>query len=279
MGDGHASPALQPLSAAMFDHQRRNADLGRPPELAWIPLAACCIDPGYQRGITAEGARNVRRIIADFDWRYFTPLIVARLRDRFVVIDGQHRATAALALGCESVPAMIVDADRRAQARAFRAINLVVTRVSPLYAHRAAVAAGDPDALALADVCARGGATIAPYPKAYNRIDAGETMAIGTLQRCLARYGADTLITALQCVTETTNNAPAALSARAISALCQVLDTRPLWRDAGERLLKAFDAIDIVALADSAGTISETADLLVRELRLQMADLQTSGAD
>lgn len=122
-----------------------------------------------------------------------------------------------------------------------------------------------------------GGATIAPYPKAYNRIDAGETMAIGTLQRCLARYGADTLITALQCVTETTNNAPAALSSRAISALCQVLDTRPLWRDAGERLLKAFDAIDIVTLADSAGNIVETVDLLTRELRLQMADLQMAG--
>ena len=60
------------------------------------------------------------------------------------------------------------------------------------------------------------------------------------------------MITALQCVTQTTNNLPGALSARMIKALCVVLDGDHRRRDSGLALLEAFDAIDLIALENAA---------------------------
>jgi hypothetical protein len=73
-------------------------------------------------------------------------------------------------------------------------------------------------------------------------------MAVGALTQCLRRYGENTLITALQCVTQTTNNQPGMLSARMIKALCAVLNGDTQIRDSGLALLEAFDAIDLMAL-------------------------------
>jgi hypothetical protein len=50
-------------------------------------------------------------------------------------------------------------------------------------------------------------------------------MAVGAITQCLKRYGEATLITALQCVTQTSNNEPGALSARTIKALCGALES------------------------------------------------------
>ena len=58
-------------------------------------------------------------------------------------------------------------------------------------------------------------------------------MAVGAIAQCLKRYGEATLITALQCVTQTSNNQPGALSARTIKALCGVLHDDQARRDSG----------------------------------------------
>jgi hypothetical protein len=52
-------------------------------------------------------------------------------------------------------------------------------------------------------------------------------------------------VTALQCVTETTNNEPGMLTGPLIKALCEVLGGNASWRDAGEALLRAFDEISL----------------------------------
>jgi hypothetical protein len=72
-------------------------------------------------------------------------------------------------------------------------------------------------------------------------------MSVGATQ-CLKRYGEETLITALQCVTHTANNQPRALSARLIKALRDVLDSDKELHDGRLGLLEAFDAIDLMAL-------------------------------
>ncbi|HEY2526392.1 MAG TPA: hypothetical protein VGJ20_00350, partial [Xanthobacteraceae bacterium] len=81
---------------------------------------------------------------------------------------------------------------------------------------------------------------------------AGQTMAVAAIAQCLKRYGKETLITALQCVTQTANNQPGMLSARMIKALCDALDQDRERRDSGLALLEAFDAIDLTALQDAA---------------------------
>jgi hypothetical protein len=86
--------------------------------------------------------------------------------------------------------------------------------------------------------------------------------------------GEATLITALQCVTQTTNNQPGALSARTIKALCEVLHGDPR-RDSGLALLEAFDSIDLMAIQDASavdaaakkvGRVQAMADRIHKEL-------------
>jgi hypothetical protein len=118
--------------------------------------------------------------------------------------------------------------------------------------HAAALGASEAEALHLANICARADVKLLRYPVPVDRQNPGQTMAIGALAQCRERYGEETLITALQCVTQTTNNLPGALSARMIKALCMVLDTDHARRDSGLSLLEAFDAINLVGLENEA---------------------------
>ncbi|HEY2532701.1 MAG TPA: hypothetical protein VGJ20_33010 [Xanthobacteraceae bacterium] len=77
-------------------------------------------------------------------------------------------------------------------------------------------------------------------------------MAVAAIAQCLKRYGKETLVTALQCVTQTANNRPGMLSARMIKALCGVLDQDRERRDSGLALFEAFDTIDLTALQNAA---------------------------
>jgi hypothetical protein len=106
-------------------------------------------------------------------------------------------------------------------------------------------------------------------------------MAVGAISRCLARYGEDTLITALQCVTHTRNNKPGALSAKIIKALCALLASDPTLRDSGQALFELFDQIDLLALVSetaadiSSKRISHIQALIVR-LRQEISKLSAS---
>lgn len=233
----------------------KSADPGPLPELIWVSPAQLVVDPAYQRTIQERGRRNIKRIVEEFSWRKFAPLIVTPHgpkhdgAGRYVVIDGQHRATAALMYAGPgvSLPAMVIKATPEQAADAFAAINGQVTGVTALQLHHARLAAGDRDAEAVADVCRRAGVEILRYPVPASKIKAGQTLTATALRTALARHGAATLITALQCVTETGDGNAGELRARTIQVLCDVLAKHPDWRDAGSRLLAAFDDFDFGA--------------------------------
>jgi hypothetical protein len=69
----------------------------------------------------------------------------------------------------------------------------------------------------------------------------GQTQAVGALARCLRDYGKNTLITALQCITQTSDGNAGFVRATFIEGLCQAIHEVPRWRDAGEALLRAMD--------------------------------------
>jgi hypothetical protein len=77
-------------------------------------------------------------------------------------------------------------------------------------------------------------------------------MAVGAITKCLKRYGEATLITALQCVTQTSNNQPGVLTARTIKALCDALHRDPERRESGLSLLEAFDFIDLMSIQEES---------------------------
>ncbi|WP_284247439.1 DUF6551 family protein, partial [Methylobacterium haplocladii] len=199
--------------------------------LQWLQIATLVVDPSYQRPICGRGRSNVDRIASEFNWRFFAPVVVSPVEGgKFAIIDGQHRTTAAALVGFDTVPCQVVIAGREEQAAAFKAINGDTTPMSRMALHAAGVIANEPRAVEIAKVCACAEVELLRYPVPVDKQKAGQTMAVGAIARCHQHYGADTLITALQCVTQTANNEPGMLSARMIKALCEVLKNRPEWR-------------------------------------------------
>jgi hypothetical protein len=167
-------------------------------------------------------------------------------------VDGQHRTTSAAIVGYETVPCQIVIAAKEEQAAAFKAINGTTTPISIMALHAAALVACEPWAVQIAHVCACAQVELLRYPVPTDKQAPGQTMAVGAIAQCLKRYGEATLITALQCVTQTSNNQSGALSARTIKALCGVLHDDHARRDSGLALFEAFDSIDLMAIGDAS---------------------------
>ncbi len=274
--------AFRPISPEGFTAPKTRPDLGAAPMLQWVAVADLVVDDSYQRPIYGAGRSNVLKIAEGFRWSKFAPVIVApTLGGKFAVIDGQHRATAAALLGIESVPAQVVIADAVDQAQAFKSINGQVTRMHRLALHAAAIAAGDEAALEIDAVAKAGGVTVLRYPRAVERMAPGETLALGALIEGLKAYGRETLITALTCVTETSNNTPGVLSSSIIKALCIVLGANARWQEAGGALLAAFDEIDLESEHEEArvtrrpkgvATHELLADRLAVALKAQLGD-------
>lgn len=215
--------SLRPISIDDFaaDVPRRALDAcGPAPQLQWLDIAALVVDPAYQRDITAQGRRNVKRIAELFDWRYFSPVIVAPIAGgRYAVVDGQHRATAALLVGHASVPCQVIMAAPGEQAKAFTAVNGTVTRVHTLAMHKAAVAAGDAMAREVERVAKAGGAKVLAYPVPELKQAPGQTMAIGALRELIQAYGAEATILGLRSVTETSNAVRGGLTAQIVKSV------------------------------------------------------------
>lgn len=244
---------LSPLAFAPFAVPLQlSKDVGKPGKLSWIKVADLVVDRSYQRQIMEAGRRNIRRIAEGFRWELFAPLVVApRDGGKFAVLDGQHRANAAIARGdINTLPCLVIEADYLMQAKAFATINGIVTKVSPQAIHRALAAAGDSDAVRLNEVCARAGVQILGYPVAQKDIKPGQTMAVGTLGQCLDRFGEDILVQALSTITKTGDGNPGLLREGIISGACDVLWEAPKWT--GPELLKAVGKIGVRELYASA---------------------------
>jgi hypothetical protein len=244
---------LRAIAKGDFAPITQQPDMGPAPMLQWLPVADLVVDDRYQRPIYGAGRTNVRRIAEQFRWSKFAPVIVAPIAGgKFAIIDGQHRTTAAHLIGVETVPCLVIIADLQEQAAAFKAVNGQVTRMHKLALQSAAVAAGDAGARELQEVAEAAGVTILSYPKMLDSMQPGETMALGAIEEGLRTYGRDTVITALMCVTETSNNEPGALAAQIVKALCATIGGNNGWREAGERLFRAFDDIDLQSELEEA---------------------------
>jgi hypothetical protein len=230
------------LNAQRFVSPVSEFSPGPAPFLEWISVEKLVVDVTYQREIGRRGAANVNQISENFDWSKFAPVIVAPVEGGvFAIVDGQHRTTAAILRGLETVPCQVVQADRAKQAAAYAAVNGNVTKTTAQQLYHAKLAAKDAQALALSDVCAAAGVEILRKNLVRAEIRKGQTCAVTSLNRCLTLYGRDTLITALQCITETADGNPGFVRATIVEPLCEVLHEAPQWRDAGESLLRVMD--------------------------------------
>lgn len=251
-------------------------DAGQKPSLRWLRIADLVIDSDYQRVIGRTGSKNIVRIAREFQWARFSPVIVAPVpRNRFAIIDGQHRTTAAALRGLMEVPCQVMEADEARQAAAFAAINANVTEMSPMQIHAAQVAARDPDALRLKKICAAGGVTICRYPVPASKMVKGQTLAVSQLRKALERYGERPLRLSLTAITSTRDGNVGMVRGQLVMALCAALEPCGAWM-AHPGLLGAFQKFDfkaawIKAAKDSVLSHGRMVSVLTEAIRTHLA--------
>lgn len=232
--------AVKPLEPIRFADQPEPSEaVGTPGEMIMVELDKLVIDDRYQRRILKRGVSTIREILEDFHWSMFDPLVIAPADDKdghYAIIDGQHRATAALMHpDIDRVPAILHTLDMRGQARAFKSINSVVTQMSPLQVHHAALAGGDHDALFVHKVTQACAIKVLRYPKPASDMDPGDTMAIGKLSSMLKAHGEAPVRKALAAFRKA-YPLRKGVSARDIHILVELANTR---RDLSEDALTA----------------------------------------
>lgn len=226
-------------------------DAGQQPQLRWIGIDKLAIDSSYQREIGKAGQKNIVRIAREFEWARFSPVIVAVAGQRFVIIDGQHRTTAAALRGHKKVPCQIISADQRKQAAAFAAINAVVTAMSPMQLHAAKLAGGDEEACRLHEICEECGAIVLRYPVRAVDQRIGETQAVAALSQALKLYGEPALRATLTSVTRTRDGNPGLLTYMTIRGLAMAFAAEPQWCT-DRRLLGVMGCFDLRAGQEAA---------------------------
>lgn len=175
------------MSALKVSPQR-----GMRPSLEYRPIADLLIDATYQRSIdTGPSQKLIRTVARDWDWGLCQPLVVAKREDGSLwVIDGQHRLAAARLradiydLPCVVLPSRSADDE----AKAFVALNQQRRALTTMDLFKAALLAGNTEAVAIRDAMDAAGLTLANT----SNTDSWKPMQIiniGGMQRCYRSHG------------------------------------------------------------------------------------------
>lgn len=127
------------------------------PKVELLSVNDLYVDTRYQRIIRSEGRKNIRHIVENFNWMHFQPLLVSPIgkrdgRDAYTIVDGQHRAIAALNHpGVHRIPCAIVNLAPEEQAHVFAEINSKIVKVNALEIFWARYFSGDEDAIRVYD--------------------------------------------------------------------------------------------------------------------------------
>lgn len=254
--------------------------VGSPGSFEIVPIKDMVVDLEFQRNISSASARNVRSIARKFNWRKFSPLIGVKLDDgRVSVIDGQHRATAALSRNIEALPVYLLDCSTQEAAAAFAAINGDVTPMSPQDIYRARLAARDEAAVALQRVLDTAGVKIVSIKEGHRK---GETRAIKVLERCYVAYGGDILTLALQAITETGDGNPGLIFGATVRGIAEAIKTKTSWLAKPGALFDAFDTINLRELlhgaqSESIRTKKSVQHIVTRELNARLSEWRGSA--
>lgn len=167
-------------------------DRGAPePVVEWGDPLDLWIDDAYQRAPSEKSLKLVRKVGGgQWDWSKFTPPTVVKREvdgvEHRCLIDGQHTAMMAASRGIRRIPWLLVQTvDQAADAKAFVGKNRDKTGITALQEHKAAVSAGDEDALTIDQVMARAGVTLSSYAKPTGEWKAGETVSVAAIGRLI----------------------------------------------------------------------------------------------
>ena len=224
---------------------RIRAILDMPGELKGIAIANLRVDGAYQRNLSQSGVNNIRKIVEEFSWSKFLPVIVVRADEGegiYCIIDGQHRSTAALTRGIEVVPCYVLSCSQSEAAAAFAAINGNVTPMLPVDLWFARLAAGDGEALELQSCL---NAADVKITRKKDGLAVGETRSINVLLRAHKSYGDALLTTILQCITQTSEGNAGLIVGSVIHGIGFAIRNKPDLLANPSRLFDIFDTVDL----------------------------------
>ena len=172
------------------------ASPGPAPMLQWVKIADLIVDDAYQRPLGPSNWKAIQKIAANFLWSRFNPLLLAPVEGgKFAIIDGQHRAHAALLCGIAEVPAVAVMVGLQEQSRAFAWINSQTIKVSPFHVFKAALSAGDDWAVRAAAAVSAAGCRLMTSHASSATKKPGEVYCVVLIRR-LIEAGMDDAVTA-----------------------------------------------------------------------------------
>ncbi|MBN9007273.1 MAG: hypothetical protein J0H40_17885 [Rhizobiales bacterium] len=190
--------AIKPMS---FPDLTPATGFGARPIPKWVAPTSLMVDGTYQRDLSERSIRLIRKTIETFRWnRYKPPIVVQTGPATLHVIDGQHTAITAATLRIPEILILIVAAgtlDERA--RAFVGHNTDRIVISPFDIYRALLAAGDPDAQDVDNVCKRAGVRIRLISPS-SAVAEGDTAAVGLIRALVKRRGVVLARRTLQCL-------------------------------------------------------------------------------
>lgn len=170
---------------------------GRMPVLQILPPDELEIDETYQRSIEAADSQGlIKRIAQQWNWDLCQPLVVSRRRgdagerERFFVIDGQHRLAAARLRGdIWQLPCVVLEFTSAAdEAASFVHLNQLRRPLSKLQLFKAAVASGDKRACAIVEALRDVGLQVATQTNThYWR--AGMVSNVAGIEKAWDKYG------------------------------------------------------------------------------------------
>lgn len=231
------------------------------------------VDGRYQRMISDNGRSKIRKLIREFDWVKFGALIVAEMDvGNYAVIDGQHRAIAASALGITSVPCIAVRANVVGQAVAFVGINSTRSSVASIDKFHARVTAGDTEAVAVDSILNDLG--ISTNVAAGSALAPHQTRAVSKLERIVKKHGRGIAFTVLEMLRDAQPDQKNLLTAFAIE-VTSIVVARVVEKGGNlDRLHEVLAETDFETLKDSASqmvkltggqTAQRGAELMLRD--------------
>lgn len=162
---------------------------GELPECRLVNPADILVDDEYQRGLSERSIKLINKIVREWSWDAFKPPVCAEVDGDLHALDGQHTCIAAVTHGgIPLIPVMVrKDMEQAGRAKAFVQHNRDRISVTPTQLHQALVAAGDEDAMTIAQVCEWAGVKILRNAPPTARYEVGETMSIAAIRSLINR--------------------------------------------------------------------------------------------
>ncbi len=253
---------LRPIEPVNISDLMPAAPTTGQPIFEYVDPRSLYVDATYQRDVSERGLRQIRKMIEAWDWRRFSPPTVVYGEDAdgktvLIVIDGQHRSIAAASNpNVSTIPVMVVEAKETAeQAKAFVGTNVDRLAVTNLALHRAALAAGDEEALAIQRVVDK--ADVRLMASANVKYETGDCTAIVAVASLVKKHGESKAFDIL-CVLANADLAPIAT---AHVKAAELLMTGQEYRD-------QFEPEDLTAtIVATKATIDGEAKLFAAEFK------------